>query len=568
MSNNNDTSELFNQALENIKNNDLRAGAELFEKILKIDPGHLQSNFYLGNIYAQIKNFSKAKKIFENIIKQKPQSVEAHNNLGLINLESGQIDEAKKYFERAIKINPDYPDGYNNLGLMFMRLGEVENAKKNYEKSIEINPENFLAMNNLGILSKNLGDSKNAEKYFKNAITINPKYLLAHINLMQLYERLNLKNELNDAVNEAEINFQNNPIVKLYKGKLLYKNQDFSEAIKNLESIKFNESQLTFEKNRTLAIAKSYDKIEKSDEAFSYFSKTNDISLKQKSNKTDKNNFLNLINLRNDYFNEFEVQKWKKLNSANDPIFMVGFPRSGTTLLDTILRSHPNIEVIEEKPLVEGIIKLLNNFTNGKLENLKDIDETKLEDIRNVYFSKREEFIKNKDSEKMYIDKMPLNIIYIGEILRVFPNAKFIFSLRHPCDCILSCFMQNFKLNDSMANFLNLEDSANLYNSVMNLWIKYTSIFSFKYHVLKYEDLVQNFEKSVKDVLEFLELNWADSILEFYKTAEKRGLISTPSYDQVNKPINTKAIDKWKRYEKYINNSYPILEPWIKKFEY
>ena len=128
----------------------------------------------------------------------------------------------------------------------------------------------------------------------------------------------------------------------------------------------------------------------------------------------------------------------------------------------------------------------------------------------------------NKSDSKIYIDKFPLNIVYVGEIIKVFPNSKFILSLRHPCDCVLSCFMQNFYLNDAMANFLNLEDSANLYDAVMDLWMQYISIFSINYHEVKYENLIGNFEPTLRSVLDFLGLPWNSSLLEYSKTARNR----------------------------------------------
>ena len=169
---------------------------------------------------------------------------------------------------------------------------------------------------------------------------------------------------------------------------------------------------------------------------------------------------------------------------------------------------------------------------------------------------------------KIYIDKFPLNIIYVGEIFRIFPKAKFIVSLRHPCDCVLSSFMQTFSINNAMANFLNLEDSAKLYDLVMKLWIQYTSIFPINYYEVRYENLVENLETTVKPLLKFLELPWHDSVLEFYKTAKKGPQIKTPSYDQVIKPIYSESVGNWKLYKKQITNIYPILKPWIKKFDY
>ena len=177
-------------------------------------------------------------------------------------------------------------------------------------------------------------------------------------------------------------------------------------------------------------------------------------------------------------------------------------------------------------------------------------------------------YINQDDKQKIYIDKLPLNIIYIAEILRIFPNAKFIISLRHPCDCVLSCFMQNFKLNESMSNFLNLKDTAVTYDLIMNLLKIYKSKFDFNFYEIKYEKLILNLNGEIKNLLDFLELQWDNSILEYQKTAVARDRIFTPSYDQVIKPLYSKSSGRWIKYKNKLSNVHPILEPWIREFKY
>ena len=272
-----------------------------------------------------------------------------------------------------------------------------------------------------------------------------------------------------------------------------------------------------------------------------------------------------------EFFKKSEVNKWsnfKSLSKKSNPIFLIGFPRSGTTLLDTILRSHPMIEVMEEKSIVAKLISSLSKLPKGGLEGLKNMQNYQIEKLRNDYFTSRESIVQNKNNSKLYIDKLPLNIIHVGEIVRIFPDSKFILSLRHPCDCVLSCFMQDFNLNHAMANFLNLDDAAYLYDSVMNLWIQYISIFPINYHEVKYENLVENFKVTVKSVLNFLGLPWDDSMMNYIITAKSRERIHTPSYNQVTKSLYTHAKGRWKHYKKQTLNIYPILESWIKKFDY
>ena len=563
--------EKFDLAVQNLKKKNINAAIELFEKILLNDPNHLQSNFILGTICAQSKNFDKAHNLLNKAIQIKPFFLEAHNNLGLLHMQLRQLEKAKKCFETVLSINPNYSDAYNNLGMTLINSDKKDEAKKNFEKAIEINKKNFQAILNLGLVYKSLDKTELAEKLIKESIDINPKFLSGHINLMQMYEKLNEDEKLNESINNAEINFKDIPIIKLYKGKLLYKNENFLEAINNLKDINFETSNLIFELNRCSTLAKSYDQLDKNKDAFEYFKKSNEINFQISKGKKNKNNFLKLISVRKNFFNSFEIGKWpstKIENKKKDPIFLIGFPRSGTTLLDTILRSHPSIKVIEELPILENIIGKLSKNINGDFNKLKNINENLLTQLSNEYYENRTKIIKQEDDEKIYIDKMPLNIVYTGEILRIFPNAKFILTLRHPYDCVLSSFMQPFKINDAMANFLNLEDSANLYVKVMELWLKYLKSFSINFHSIKYENIVFDFDKTIRSIIEFLDLPWSENVLNFQDTAKNRSLINTPSYNQVVKPIYNKSVGRWKHYEKEISSIIPVLSPWIKKFNY
>ena len=226
------------------------------------------------------------------------------------------------------------------------------------------------------------------------------------------------------------------------------------------------------------------------------------------------------------------------------------------------------IEVIEEKSSVKKLVNSLSKLTNKSFQNMNDIKEENINEIRKAYFDDLFSYTNQEDKQKIYIDKLPLNIIYIAEILRIFPNAKFIISLRHPCDCVLSCFMQNFKLNDSMSNFLDLKDTAVTYNLIMNLLKIYKLKFNFNFYEIKYEKLILNLDDQIKDLLNFLELKWDDSILEYQKTAISRDRIFTPSYDQVIKPLYLKSSGRWVKYKNKLSKVYPILEPWIKELKY
>ena len=557
-------------AIRYIQKKDLQEAIKIYEKILIDHPNNFDANLNLGTIFAQSNNLKKASEFWTKAININPEVPDAHNNLASIYMRLGEYDKASKHIKEAIRINPKFSLAYNNLGMLKTNTGFLEEGKSNFLKAIELDPKNIMAFYNLANLYQKLNDIENSENFYIKAIGINPMFFEAYNNLMNMYERIGENTKLKDIINKSEKYFIDNSSIKLFKGKLLFKSKEYKDAINNLESIQFDLINKTKEISRCTTLAKCYDQIGDYKKAYKFFNLANESNFIINKDKIDKENAINIIKERIDFFENPIIKEWPIPNSnkmKKNPIFLIGFPRSGTTLLDTVLRSHPSIDVIEEKPTIDIFIKKLKEKTFSNLNNLKFLEDNLLDEMRNVYYESLSKYVK-KDDKKICIDKMPLNIIHVGEIVRIFPKAKFILAIRHPCDTVLSCFMQSFVLNDSMANFLNLEDSSNMYNLTMTLWEKYLNVLKINYHTIKYEDVVSSFEVSIKKLLEFLELPWSENVTKFYETAEKRGIISTPSYDQVNKPLYSKSINRWKNYESQFSNILPILKPWIERYGY
>ena len=570
MKNRNDLKENLDLANKFFKNKNFEKAENLYKKILKKFPNSFDANYSLASIKAQNNNFFDAKNYMETAISLKPNLPELNNNLGLVYLNLSEVEKSIDYFKKAISLNKNYVLAYTNLGMAYVTLKKVPEAKANYNKAIEIDPNNILANFNLANLFKRLGDHKNSEIYYKKTIEINPNYLPAYNNTMDLYDKSNQSDKLGDLINTAEKIFKNNQVIKSFKAKLLYKKKKYEEVINLLEKLEFLPDQTIQKQASYEVLAKSYDKVGDYQNAFKLFQMLNNLMDRFKDPIVDKKIYVETTKARLNFFNNPKISNWsspKILDDNKDPYFLIGFPRSGTTLLDTILRSHPSIEVLEEIPIVNRFIDELfinRDFTLDKLENT---NPTLVKEMRDFYFNQIKNYKKNK-SKRITIDKMPLNILHVGEILRFFPNAKFILALRHPYDCVLSCFMQNFMLNHAMANFLNLQDASKLYDLTMSLWKKYTEVFKIDYHTIRYEDVISNFEKTIKGVLSFLNVSWSDNVTEFYKTAEKRGIISTPSYNQVSQPIYSNSMYRWKNYEKEFSNSKDSLDKWVKEYNY
>ena len=569
MDENKNIQNIFEEVYKNINTKNFILAENNLSKILDIDQNNIKALFLLGSIFLQTGKLIKSKQYLEKVIEKDPNIANAYSNLGIVYIKLKEFIKAKKFLYKALEINPTHLDAFNYLGIVYAELDNFNTGLFNVKKSLELDKNYVPAYNNLGLIYKKFNYFDEAEIFFKKAIEINSKFTESHYNLMELFEKGNQNEKLLEAINNFEKLFKPNPVSILYKCHALYKKELFFDAIQNLKSFSIEEN-LDLEVDRTNLLGKCYDKVENINDAFINFEKSNSLNSKLNNKVINKDNFLKDINIRIDFFKNLNLKKsqsTKKIN-YNKPVFMVGFPRSGTTLLDTILRSHPSIDVIEEKSSVKKIINNLSILTNNNLKKIYDIKDEDIKKISEIYFEDLLSHTKNKENKKIYIDKLPLNIVYIAEIIRIFPNAKFIISLRHPCDCVLSCFMQNFKLNESMSNFLNLNDAANTYDLTMSLFKIYKFKIPFNFYEIKYEKLVSNFNTEIKNVLEFLELPWDNSVIEYQKTANKRQRIFTPSYDQVIKPLYLKSAGRWIKYRNKLTNVYPILEPWIKELNY
>lgn len=249
------------------------------------------------------------------------------------------------------------------------------------------------------------------------------------------------------------------------------------------------------------------------------------------------------------------------------PLFLVGFPRSGTTLLDQVLDAHPDIAVVEERPLVAGLIARLAVDGRTYPEALPGLSEAERLDMRRWYRARMARFLPAGPT-RYAVDKMPLNLVHAGLIRSVFPEARFLLALRHPCDVVLSCFMQSFQLNNWMVSFASLEGAALLYRAALGAWEAYVAAFDPPRLTVRYEDVVDDLPREAARILGFLGLPWDDAVTRFDEHARSRGVLTTPSAAQVTQPIYRTALARWRRYDFAMNPVAQLLDEEIRRYGY
>ena len=253
---------------------------------------------------------------------------------------------------------------------------------------------------------------------------------------------------------------------------------------------------------------------------------------------------------------------------AADPkahVFLVGFPRSGTTLLENVLAAHPDVVTLEEKDCLARIAAPYVAADEG-LERLARIGSGEALRQRDAYWSMVRGF-GVEPRRRMFIDKMPLSSVLLPVVAKLFPHARVLFARRDPRDVVLSCFRRRFDMNPAMYQLLTLEGAAAYYDAVMRLAELYRDRLPLPQQIVRYESLVDDFEGTARAVCDFLGLEWDQGLLDFAAKARSRG-ISTPSAAQVARGLNREGQGAWRRYREQMAPVLPILEPWVERFGY
>ena len=463
----------------------------------------------------------------------------AHLDTGLELARKGDYRAAAGHFQQAMELNPDDPQAYINLGKLALIGTEfLHEGTTALKRATELEPENadpYYMLAKIYEMSSRLSE---AESYLQKGLELEPDHPHSH---------------------------------RLY-ANILRRQGRIDEAIARLESAPIPDDEPRLAIAMHFELGKLYERKQDSVRAYAHYLQGNRLqSQTPEAGRVNKQIFLDTIAKIRRTFTPDWLTTWSppyQPTAADqaDPIFLVGFPRSGTTLLDQILNSHPVFQVVEEQPMLTSALSMLAGPMTYPVA-LADLQAAQIAELRQKYFADVAHFIEPGKGD-MLIDKLPLNIIHIGLIMRLFPRARIILALRHPCDACLSCFMQSFGHNDAMANFYTLEDAAHLYAETMGLWRHYVDILPVNFHPIKYEDLVTDLEGQARRLLEFLGVEWDPRVLDYNQYARARERIRTPSYEQVTEEIYTRARYRWQRYEEQMRPVLPVLAPFIDYFGY
>ena len=543
-----------------------------YKKAIRIEPNYIDAYYNLAFALREQGKIEDAVATFKKVISISPKHVDAYNNLAVTLHKQGKLEEAIKAFKKAIAIKPDYAEAYFNIASTFEEQGDLEQAVISYSKSISLKPDYADAYFNMASTLEKQGKLKDSLNAYNKTLELNPDYSDAWSNGARALESWNeleqLELWLQNAANACKIL---PPTIQFHQAKLFARNKQFEKAAKVIDETNITGLPDDLKREFLSLEAQCFDALKEFDKAYTSFSKMNALA-KESSEyiRCDPDSYIQEARTQLSKLNSRPVPNFSNYQPTlpnSDPVFLVGFPRSGTTLLDTILRSHSFIEVVEEQPTTNVAQKFIyKNFNDDIVNQLLPPQITS--GARKAYRDELKKHLKGVNPASVIIDKLPLNLIKTPLIKNLYPEAKFILALRHPMDTIFSCWMQNFKLNPAMAVMVDLGKTVDLYCLGMETFKKSWTDYNLNVHLIKYEDLLENLTEETTALLEFLELAWEPQMENYQKTAVKRGKINTPSYSQVVQPIYKTARYRWLNYEEYLNPYLEQVKPWIREFGY
>jgi len=493
-------------------------------------------------------NLTQAELLCKKLITKNPKVVFLYNLLGLIYVGQKKIDLAQKYYEKGIEIDPNFAEIYNNLGLLFTHnKPDIDKAENFFKKSISLNQNIPEAYNNLGFLYKTLDKNDKALNCFKKSIEINPNFLHAYHNIGSIYVQMGKFDEAKKSFFKAvEINSHYTRSHRELSSLIKYTNHE--KHLKELKKIYSEIEVKDIDKKTDIAFAlgKAYEDIKDFDKSFDFYSQANTLYQKKidVSMKSEKDIFFNTKKT----FHKNIYEKYSKTGSSDSStIFILGMPRSGTTLVEQILSNHSKVFGAGEQDIINAIVK--KKFTNKNLslffEGVIDFNKNIFKEIGDEYISKMKNISNNSER---FTDKLPINFFWIGLIKLILPKSKIIHCFRDPKDNCFSIYKNHFQkgtINYSY-DLNNIVEYYNLYSDLMNYWNKLFPNFMFN---IKYESLVSNTKNEIINMLNFCDLVWDDNCLNFYKN--KRS-VKTASNVQVRSKIYNSSIGFWKNYEKHL----------------
>jgi tetratricopeptide (TPR) repeat protein len=589
-----------------LQEGDAAAAFEDFTRAVSLAPVRHDLLLHRGEAARVLERWADAADAYEKAIAAGSPRATAWRGLGIAKLGSGDAPAAAAALERAVTIDktdaaawlklaearslagdsgkavdaasqacrlaPREAAAQNNLGVLLLASDRAADALSPLQKAVALAPGNVAYQANLAAACRGAGQFDAALETYA-AIPADRMTAPLHAARASLLEYMNRTAEAHEAVDRALELDPDEAQALVTRAILLRRARKYDAALDSLARLD-GRTDLDYEldASRHFEAGTCLDRLGHYPEAWQAFARCNAVhDRSQVAAAIDRDAFFRDIENARTAFTPELVQGWPS-DPADDepaPVFLVGFPRSGTTLTEQILASHPSIFATDERELVREAIRAAGNLAGGDFHYPLDmgrISDDQIPAIRSAY---REAAIRmaGDPGGRILLDKLPLNLVHLGFIRRVFPEARILVALRDPRDVCISALFQNFRLNTAMIQFLEIGRTADAYCAAMGLLLDFEQMLGLKTLRFRYEDVVADLEGEASRILAFLGLEWTDEMRAYAeKSAGRR--ISTPSARDVASGLYKRALGRHRHYASELAPVADRLEPFVSRLGY
>lgn len=550
-----------------------------FQQALQLKPDFAEVYNSLGNLCQAQGKYEEAVESYRQALQHKPDCAETYSNLGALYGRLGKFDQAVSHLQQALQLKPDFVEAFLNLGNILQAKGKISEAVAIYHHALQLKPDSAEVHNNLGTALQEQGNLDKAMTHFQQALCLKPDYAEALSNMGNV---LRTRGRLDEALESYHQALQLKPdCVEALIGEVnvLERKAEFQQAYERLRPLiesgrdevsvvttfatlcrRFNrhtealammerclgKNNLSANERRVLlfALGKLCDELKEFDKAFHYYHQAN--ALKPRHFDPDKHAAF-IDALITTYSADFFARMPRPIHHSERPVFIVGMPRSGTSLVEQILASHPAVYGAGELRDIAQIVATLSassGITHPYPSCVETLTQDMLETLAGQYLQRLT--LLSSDAARV-TDKMPGNFLHLGLIALLFPQAHIIHCMRNPFDTCLSCYFQDFTAGHTYTyDLTHLGFYYRQYQKLMQHW---RSVLDVSFLEVQYEELISQPEEVSQRMVTFCGLEWDEGCLQFHKT---KRLVHTASYDQVRRPLYRTSVHRYRHYESYL----------------
>jgi tetratricopeptide (TPR) repeat protein len=603
-----DANHLTDMAVQLLSEGQLVAAENRAREALRLDPQHVKALSALGFALHSLGRHAESEPVYLRISELEPQQPMHWMNVGTARRCDGRIDEALYAFARAAALGAASADFYYNVGLAHIARDDFESARAVLEKALSLDPgdaeiryryafccyetlrtdEALAALEgweqqaeaspevaaDAGHLLMKLGEPERAEPAVRRAAaaSADPQ---ARLTLIQLLERTNRTAEARQLLDQLladPASAQLGPELLLIQAAMAHREGRHALASELFQAAVNGCKELHNKHFQQFPLAKSLDALGRHEEAYrvlvdAHRSQAEHLKLTAPLAALRGAPALSIAEYPCD---PADVARWDHSSApaaADSPVFIVAFPRSGTTLLELSLDAHPLLKSMDEQPFLQNALDDLLALGIRYPAELGAVTHEQLQEVRERYWARVKRKITLEPQQRL-VDKNPLNLLRLAVIKRLFPHAKVLLAIRHPCDVLLSCYMQHFRAPDFAQLCQDLPTLCAGYRRAFDFWYAQQALLGAHVLELRYETFVNEFESELRRVIEFIDLPWNDAALAPATRAQEKRFISTPSYSQVVQPVTAKAVGRWLPYREHFAPSLAQLRPYFERWGY